>query len=261
MKIRFLCALALLVMISTPTARSAHPSDSMQTSREFKRKITRTLCSRYLLFLPQGYQPRGAQRWPLLMFLHGSGERGRDLAKVQVHGPPKLVADRPDFPFIVVSPQCPDDETWSDDILLALLDEVIARHKVDPTRVYLTGLSMGGAGTWSLALHAPERFAAVAPICGWGATPAVTVISPKTLEALRTLGIWAFHGTKDTVVRPEESERMIAWLKSIGVRDAQLTVYPTASHNSWTEAYQNEELYRWFLKHQRQPASSKVKQR
>lgn len=252
--LRLLTLLTLLTVpacLTSPAAEADGPIAPMQTSRHFKRKFTRTLSSSYLLFLPRGYSPRSAQRWPVLMFLHGSGERGTELAKVRTHGPPKLVGDRPDFPFIVVSPQCPADETWSDDVLLALLDDVLARHRVDPTRVYLTGLSMGGNGTWSLALHHPERFAAVAPVCGWGETPPRSVLNRRQIDALQTLGVWAFHGRKDTVVKPAESERMLAWLQGLGVKDAQLTLYPDVSHNSWVEAYNNEELYRWFLKHQR----------
>ncbi len=241
---------ALLATISTTFAQRG-TADLMQTSQTFKKKITRTIGTDYLLFLPKGYEAKGAKRWPLMLFLHGAGERGSDLRKVAVHGPPKLVKDRADFPFIVVSPQCPTNQVWSDETLLALLDQVIAKHKVDVGRVYLTGLSMGGYGTWSLGVKHPERFAAIAPICGGGETINVLLSSRAKLPALKSLGIWAFHGAKDSVVKLEESERMVVALRKAGVKEVELTVYPEAQHDSWTETYANEKLYEWFLKHER----------
>ena len=173
------------------------------------------------------------------------------MKKVAVHGPPKLVKTRPDFPFILVSPQCPTDQTWSDETLLSLLDRVIKKHKVDTNRVYLTGLSMGGYGSWSLGVKYPERFAAIAPICGGGETINVLLSSRAKSAALKSLGIWAFHGAKDPVVKLEESERMVAALKKAGVKEVELTVYPEAQHDSWTDTYANEKLFEWFLKHER----------
>ena len=121
----------------------------------------------YLLFLPEGYESSGEKKWPLMLFLHGAGESGNDLEKVKLHGPPKIVGHKKDFPFIVVSPQSPG-RGWNPDTLNALLDDVVAHNRVDPDRVYLTGLSMGGFGTWALAAAHPDRFAAIAPICGGG---------------------------------------------------------------------------------------------
>lgn len=232
-------------------------ADLMQKPQTFKRTVKKTLTANYLLHLPKGYEPKGDKRWPLMLFLHGAGERGSDLKKVAVHGPPKIVKDRPDFPFILVSPQCPEGETWSDEVLLELLDSVIARHRVDTNRVYLTGLSMGGYGTWSLGIKYPERFAAVAPICGGGETIRVLLASRQKAAALKSLGVWAFHGAKDPVVKLEESERMVAALKKIGAKDVELTVYPDAQHDSWTEAYKNDKLYEWFLKHERSSVAGK----
>ena len=254
--LNLLFAIGLSAMAAPAPARA---DEDMQTSQQFKRKVSRTLSADYLLFLPKGYQARSPQRWPLLLFLHGAGERGADLQKVKTHGPPKLLKKRPDFPFMVVSPQCPDGEIWSDDLLLALLDQVMAKYKVDPTRVYLTGLSMGGFGTWSLGLKYPERFAAIAPICGGGEPLAILLASPNKTAALKSLGVWAFHGAKDPVVKLEESEHMINALKKAGVTDVTLTVYPDAQHDSWTETYANPKLYDWFLQHQRPPAAEKKK--
>lgn len=231
--------------------RASAPQPGTQAPQQFQARVRDRLQAGYQIFLPRDYQASSPKRWPLIMFLHGSGERGKDLAKVTVHGPPKLVLTQPDFPFVVVSPQCPNDQVWSDETLLSLLDDVLARYAVDPARVYLTGLSMGGYGTWSLAVRAPSRFAAVAPICGGGETIRLILPGPGQAAALRTLGVWAFHGGKDTVVAPEESERMVSAFKKAGCRDVQLTIYPEAGHDSWSETYKNPKLYEWFLQHER----------
>ena len=123
---------------------------------------------------------------------------------------------------------------------------------VDTNRVYLTGLSMGGYGTWSLATEHPERFAAIAPICGGGDTIQILLTTPAKARALKTLGVWAFHGAKDPVVKVEESERLVAALKKAGGQEVKLTVYPEAQHDSWTETYSHQELYDWFLAHSRE---------
>ena len=119
----------------------------------------------YLLFLPSAYAVH-PQRWPLMLFLHGAGERGNDLQRVKRHGVAKIVEEQPEFPLVVVSPQCPPREAWAPEPLLALLDDIEQHYDIDPERRYVTGLSMGGFGTWAVALAAPDRFAAVAPICG-----------------------------------------------------------------------------------------------
>ena len=232
------------------------PQDKLLTPRVFERRVT--LRADYLLFLPTGYEAGADKRWPLILFLHGAGERGTNVWQVDIHGPSKHIVDHPDFPFILVSPQCPADQVWSNDVLLELLNEVCARHKVDPQRVYLTGLSMGGFGTWSLALAHPERFAAVAPICGGGEVLHVLLAqhgftSPRKKAALQGLPIWAFHGAKDTVVPPGESERMIRALKGLGAGEVKLTVYPEATHNAWAQTYSNPEFYQWLLEHPRAP--------
>ncbi len=227
------------------------PNTPMQTPKEFKLQKMQALQANYLLFLPKGYDGGKTERWPLILFLHGAGERGTDIWKVAVHGPPKYVATHPDLPFIVVSPQCPDGQIWSKEILLALLDEVTKKYAVDQQRIYLTGLSMGGYGTWELGLAYPEKFAAIAPICGGGELITLLLSSGEKAGALKTLGVWAFHGAKDPVVPLRESERMVDFVKKAGVSDVRLTVYPEAQHDAWTDTYNNPELYDWFLKHKR----------
>jgi predicted peptidase len=229
------------------------PSTQMGTNQtvkhfEFKPKGERRI--NYLLFLPQDYG-KSEQRWPLIFFLHGAGERGTDVWKVAAHGPPKRVREHPEFPFIVLSPQCPDGEIWSRDVLLALLDDVTKTYKVDASRIYLTGLSMGGYGAWDLGLNHPEKFAAIVPICGGGDFIGMLLGSRDKPQVLKTLGVWAFHGAKDPVVPQSESQRMVDFLRKQGVKDVKLTVYPEADHDSWTQTYENPELYKWLLEHQR----------
>lgn len=220
-----------------------------QHSQVFEKTVTKTLKCGYLMFLPENYGNEH-QRWPLIVFLHGAGARGNDPQKVKRrHGPPKIVEKQKDFPFIVVSPQCPKDDFWSDrvEVLINLLDDIVARYKVDTERIYLTGLSMGGYGTWSLAYEYPERFAAIAPICGGGKR----FMAPK----LKDIPIWVFHGAKDEAVPLEESERMVDAIRKHG-GNVKLTIYPNAGHDSWTQTYDNQQLYDWFLEHRK---SRKIK--
>ncbi len=230
------------------------PQDKMQTPQVFSKIVTNKIELNFLMFLPDGYKSDVKKKWPLILFLHGAGERGTDVWKATTHGPAKYIAAHPDFPFILVTPLCPTNEVWSTDKLLALLDDVIKKNRVDEKRVYLTGLSMGGFGTWNLATAFPEKFAAVAPICGGGDIINVLLAShgyggPEKVNALKTLPVWAFHGGKDSVVPHEESERMIAELKKAKVAEVKYTLYPEAQHDSWSETYNNPELYEWFLAH------------
>ncbi len=171
--------------------------------------------------------------------------------KVKAHGPPKLVEKGQKFPFIIVSPQCPKDQRWDDAMLTVLLDHVCKEYRVDTSRLYLTGLSMGGYGSWSLGMALCDRFAAIAPICGGGSFIDVYNASGAKGKALRSLGVWAFHGAKDTVVPISESEKMVEALRKFGHPAPKLTIYPDARHDSWTKTYDNPELYQWFLKYQR----------
>jgi len=252
---KIILLLVLLIGFTNASAATTEPGpDSVQRAKSFKKQITRTVSANYLLFLPKDYGARASakKKYPLIFFLHGAGERGTNVWKVGVHGPPKLVREKSDFPFIVLSPQCPVGQRWDNDTLMALLDDVTRKYRVDKARVYLTGLSMGGFGTWSLGVTYPERFAAIAPICGGGDWISARLMDPKKAEALATLGVWAFHGGKDSVVKFSESERMMEAVKKAGCREVELTVYPEAQHDSWTETYSNPKLYEWFLRHQRQ---------
>jgi len=181
-----------------------------------------------------------------VLFLHGAGQRGSRLAKISAHGPPKRIAAGDAFPFVMVSPQCPAGSWWSSDgqmsMLSALLDDIVDRYRIDRDRIYLTGLSMGGFGTWSLAAAEPDRFAAIAPICGGG--------DPSTATQIAHLPIWVFHGAKDDVVSRSKSEEMVEALRESG-NNVQFTLYPAAGHDAWTETYRGSELFDWFLSHSR----------
>jgi predicted peptidase len=245
----------LLAGVTTMNAADPEPGAYNQVAKHFAVKQKRTVAVDYLLQLPKGYDAKAGKKagkkYPLICFLHGAGERGANVWQVAKHGPAKRAVDDPAFPFIVVSPQCPAGQIWSRDALLLLLDEVMKAYPVDPSRVYLTGLSMGGYGSWDLALAYPERFAAVAPICGGGEMITVLLSSREKVQALKSLGVWAFHGAKDPIVMPSESERMVEALKKVGVTDLKYTLYPEAGHDSWTETYKNPEFYTWLLQHKR----------
>jgi predicted peptidase len=216
----------------------------------------------YLLFLPEDYtednlQSEGAKKWPVIVFLHGLGERGdrlEDLSRLKLHGPPMLVEKNSKFEFIVVSPQCPTDSwwPWNVDKLNEVLDQVLKDvRQADLKRVYVTGLSMGGFGSFSWTIRNPERFAAAAPICGGGSFHEAWGLPAQKAASLRTLPFWIFHGGSDSVVSPELSKEMKRGLQAFGIEELNLTIYPGVDHNSWTQTYANPELYRWFLKHSR----------
>lgn len=268
----WLCAFSACLFITSLLSAQTVDSDLMQTRERFQAQLTKQVELGYLLYLPPGYDAKAAKRWPLILFLHGSGERGTNLAQVAVHGPPKLVKKNLPAPkaeaetarterenatrllkekFIIVSPQCPTGQRWESETVIALLDSVLARYKGDSARVYLTGLSMGGYGAWALLAKFPERFAAVAPICGGGERIDILLAARERATALKALPVWAFHGAKDPVVPLVESERMLEALKKAGVKELQLTVYPEAQHDSWTATYSNPKLYEWFLAHER----------
>ena len=225
--------LALAVLLMSVSAAA-------QTTLDYDGGWTDTAAGTALVSLPDGYGAAPDRDWPLLLFLHGAGERGDSLDAVSVHGPIKERRAGRDLPFVIVAPQVPTGERWTVGRVAAALDGALERYRIDERRVYLTGLSMGGFGTWEAIMRMPERFAAAVPVCGGGL--------PLGLDAARDVPVWAFHGAMDPVVPIEASVAMVRALRGAG-GDVRFTVYPDAGHDSWTETYANPEVYDWLLGH------------
>lgn len=201
----------------------------------------------YLLYKPNQEVEEDKVNLPLLVFLHGRGERGNNLNQVKKHGPAKIVETK-DLPFIIASPQCPrTDLWWKPKIVAGLIDELLQKHPVDPTKVYLTGLSQGGFGTWATAAQYPDKFAAIAPVCGGG--------KKEWAGKYGNLPIWNFHGDADKVVPVRLSRVMVDAIKQ-GNGNVKHTEYPGVGHDSWTKTYRNSKLYDWFLSHSRRTRDS-----
>lgn len=195
---------------------------------------------RYLQYLPPAYG-QSEEDFPLVIFLHGSGERGEDLDLVSLHGWPRYAREGTEYPFILISPQLPDGKNWSGYIesLNGLLDHLQATLRVDKSRIYLTGLSNGGTGTWLWASAAEENpFAAIIPVCGAG-------VIWLARELLKT-PVWAFHGDCDGAIHYTESTRMVNLINEWG-GNARVTIYPGVGHNSWENAYTDPALIEWML--------------
>ncbi|MBI3843699.1 MAG: prolyl oligopeptidase family serine peptidase [Planctomycetes bacterium] len=192
---------------------------------------------------------------PIVLFLHGAGERGSDgLEQTRIGIGPAILRHPERFPAVVVMPQCRGREYWRGDMedqALAALDASEKEFGTDPKRVYLTGLSLGGYGTWAIAAKHPERFAAIVPVCGgirapWDRKPLEGDPYGETAKAVKSLPIWIFHGASDPTVPVTESRKMHDALKSLGV-EARFTEYPGVAHNCWDQAYGDPELMKWLL--------------
>jgi predicted peptidase len=229
-----------LSLLLSQTARAQQSLEAGQQPQSFEKQVR--VKFDYLLYLPEDYSKDPNKKWPFILFLHGAGERGTNVNRVAATGLPKNLQDKKDFPFIVVSPQCPVTSGWRPFDLNALLDDVLVRYRVDPDRVYLTGLSMGGFGAWELVSTYPQRFAAVAPMCGGG--------NPTSVRRLRNLPFWVFHGDADPTVPVKLSDDMVEALKQAGA-EVKYTRYPGVGHDCWTQSYNNPEIYDWFLAHTR----------
>jgi len=205
----------------------------------------------YLLYLPRGYGQERGRKWPLVLFLHGSEERGDDAEQVRRNGLPKVLDQGAELPALVLSPQCPARTRWwqSTPFLGALLDLVESSYAVDSSRVYVTGWSMGAYGTWALALDYPRRFAALAPIAGGGDFRDDSI--PENLCQLRDVPVWVFHGARDETIAPSESENAVQALQACG-GNVRFTLYPEAGHDgAWELAYTDAVFYQWMLQQAR----------
>lgn len=204
------------------------------------------------VWYPPGYQSGSRTSWPLVVFLHGRGECGTEGSRQTAVGLIAAAQLNPArWPAIIIAPQKQGAEVqWvqDDDYVTACIDAVLAEHTIDTSRIYLTGLSQGGAGTWAIAAKHPERFAAIAPVCGYGDPAAVA-------DKLTGLPIWAFHGLKDTVVPAVQSQSMVEAImqrRASVVSPApapKLTLFPEADHNAWDPAYRatgDDDLWQWL---------------
>lgn len=219
----------------SPVTRKGDLADGQQTPADVLR---------YLLYLPEHYAADVDRSWPLVLCLHGAGERGSDLDSAAAEGIPRLAEAGHEFPFVIVTPQCPEPSQWVPEVttLAGLLNDVVAEYRIDLSRIYVTGFSMGGFGTWSLAIRYPERFAAIAPISGglWN----------QSVAPIRHLPVWTFHGEEDDTVPIASTEEIVAGLTALDA-DVRFTRYPGVGHDCWTQTYENPEFYDWLLAQRR----------
>ena len=198
----------------------------------------------YYVCLPKEFATKKTN-WPLILALHGAGERGDNIEKIKREGLLKEISGlnaslkKEVFPGIVVAPQCPTDvKWWTMEDLKSLLDEISNILPVDKDRIYVTGMSMGGIGTWNMITTYPDYFAAAIPICGRG--------DPAKAEKIKDMPLWVFHGEKDTMLPLKRSQDMVAALKTCGSK-VEFTIYPDTGHDSWTPTYSNPQIYEWLL--------------
>ncbi|MEX2176098.1 MAG: prolyl oligopeptidase family serine peptidase [Pirellulaceae bacterium] len=247
---RFPFSLLTLVAAMTATSRAADPDHRDRFQEQTFEAAGHKLLYRRLS--PQKVEP--GVKYPLVVFLHGAGERGADNQKQLVHGMNDFAQDAmmAKYPAFVIAPQCPEGKKWVEvdwthdahttpqepseplAATLALIDDLLKSEPIDKSRVYITGLSMGGYGTWDALERRPELFAAAAPICGGG--------DPAGVAKYKDVPIWAFHGDKDTAVKPHRSREMIAALKAAGGQP-KYTEYAGVGHNSWAPTYSDPALY------------------
>ncbi len=242
---RIVLASAIAVLASCAD-RVNWPVAEGQHAAHFERSVTQRVGGDFLLYLPAGFDAHGGKKYPLLIYMHGSGESGHDLNRLRGQGLTMLLETRKDFPFIVVSPQARDAAAGFDPSTLnAMLDELLERLPLDADRVYLTGFSMGGEWSYGWASMNPERFAAIAPMSGqW---------NPDVACALKDTPVWAFHGGMDTAVLMADDQAMVDAINRCGGH-ARITIYPELGHSAWVPAYADPKLFEWLLDHHRNGA-------
>lgn len=250
---RFSFLVVALLFLAAPA-----PAKKPETGFLDRTVVVGSVTYKYQVFVPADWSSR--KKWPVVLFLHGAGERGDDgLVQTDVGIGTAIRLDRSRFPAIVVLPQCRKGIWWSespmDDVALAALGAASKEFHGDPARTYLTGLSMGGYGTWAIAGKHPGKFAALAPICGGILMPDKARVQPADdnklyEEAARKIGretpVWIFHGGDDSVVPPSESRRMNEAMKALG-GEVRYTEYPGVGHDSWTKAYAETEFITWMF--------------
>jgi len=249
-----LCRIFQIIVLALLSADCvAQDGDVAETSRQTVKALpaavaakTDNLNDKFWLYFPERYA-ESKEKLPLIIYLHGSSRRGREVEQVKANGLPPVLDDKDDFDFIVASPQAlakyPWQQCWRPHDLILLLDHLLENYRIDPTRVYLTGLSMGGYGTWACIAEHSDRFAAAVPICGGG--------DPKWGKQIGDLPVWAFHGEADNIVPVRRSIEMVDAVNAAGGK-ARLTKYPDVGHDSFTQTYANPEVFQWMLKQVRE---------
>ncbi len=228
--------IAFLSVALACSAQSELIADEVQTIT--KQKL------RYYLYYPGEYEQDPESEFGLLLFLHGGGESGEALEEIKKNGPPRLLVSGKQFPFLVLAPQNPYAKRWwNTDAVIQLLDSITETNRVDKNRIYLSGLSRGGSAAWELATQYPNKFAALAVVCGMAPVPYAHWIDKE-------MPIWVFHGDKDPVINVSESDRMVEKLQEMGY-DVRYSRYENVGHNAWGRAYTTDSLYTWMAEQQR----------
>ncbi|MEY4482786.1 MAG: hypothetical protein RL693_238 [Verrucomicrobiota bacterium] len=235
--------MALCALLMTSAIQDGKAADTL-SAQSFESEVKLKVGYPFLLSLPEGYEKDTSKKWPLLVFLHGAGERGDNLEKLKKHGPPKLISAGRKFEAIVACPQALPLNVWNPYGVKALVDELKAKYRVDESRIYLTGISMGGFGTWDTVMEFPDLFAAALPICGGAGVKFVMA------ERIKHLPIWIFHGDADPSVPVDYSRRIQGALEKVGGH-SRLTIYPGVAHDSWTQTYDNPEVWQWLFQQQK----------
>ena len=250
-----LAAIAFLSMTISNTASAADPRDRFE-ARQFESPTGGNL--NYRLLLPKNFKSGDETKYPLVLFLHGAGERGDDNRVQLIHGMSDFASDEvmEKYPAFVLAPQCPKDQRWvevdwsadshtmpekpSEPMrkTLELIEQIRKDYPIDGSRIYITGLSMGGYGSWDALQRKPELWAAAAPICGGG--------DPSGAAVMKDIPIWVFHGDQDGAVKVKRSRDMVEALKAAG-GSPKYTEYPGVGHNSWTATYNNPDFYAWLF--------------
>ena len=224
------CLLLLSLLLSQLSFSQSIVSGTIKTEIVQKKQLE------YLLHKPENTK----EKKPLIIFLHGSGEKGADLEKVKAHGPFKYLKNNKIDAF-VLAPQCPDNEYWNEETLYRLILKIQKENNIDSSRIYLTGLSMGAWGAWNLAFAQPEMFAAFVPIAGF-----VDRVPMIENCKIKDIPIRMFHGLLDDVVNVDYSISMYKKLKNCN-KDIELTIFDDANHDSWSRVYDSKEIYDWML--------------
>jgi predicted peptidase len=255
---------AFVSLLLAPAATAAQAQSRIETGFLDRSVSLGGQIYKYQIFVPPAYTP--SQRWPVILFLHGAGERGSDgYIQTQVGLASAIRQNAARFPSIAVFPQATAESSWTGTlarVALVALDQTMREYQTDPSRVYLTGLSMGGNGTWYIAYRNPKRFAAIAPICSW-VSPNIWKVDPVVLadsgehfsalaRQLRQVPTWIFHGEIDPVVPVDESRKAFAALRAAGA-PVQYTEVPGTGHNAWDPTYGSPRFWAWLFAQRRSP--------